>query len=71
MALFQVGDAFACTEVAFFEVGAARVLHPAPPGYEKCVGHDPPPPTSTPDPVSGDAAYRGLIRSEMWPIFKM
>ena len=64
MALSHVGVALACTEVALFEADAARALHPAPPGYKKCMGRDlAPTPTSVP--VSGDAPHSGLIWSEM------
>ena len=65
MALSHVGVALACTEVALFEADAARALHPAPPGYKKCMGRDPAPPPPTSVPVSGDAPHSGLKWSEM------
>ena len=68
MTLSPVGAALARTEVAVFEIGAARALHPAPHGYKKCVqkvATSPIPPPPTPVPVSGDVPHSGLIRSQM------
>ena len=64
MALSQVGAAVACTEVALSEVGAARALQPASPGYKKAwVATSPPPPAPRPRLRRHPSHWSNMVRN--------